>query len=184
MKFSTDRLTVRPLVDDDAPFIFSLMTSEDCIKNIGDRGLKSHSDALQLMHDRYMSDYPNLGLFVVELTQNEANTETKTEKKSPSPSNTSSQSIGTVSFLKRDYLDVIDIGYAFLPEFYGYGFAIEATKGLLQWAKSQQIKSVCAVVNPDNSPSINLLKKLSFQAKGEVTIPGEDKSILYFELSL
>ncbi|WP_421270206.1 GNAT family N-acetyltransferase [Aeromonas veronii] len=58
-------------------------------------------------------------------------------------------------------LEQVDIGYAFLPQYRGQGYAIEAAQAALADGKSRLgIGQVVAIVTPGNERSIGLLAKL------------------------
>ncbi|GAB6106289.1 GNAT family N-acetyltransferase [Fusibacter bizertensis] len=57
----------------------------------------------------------------------------------------------------------VEIGYEIVPEHQNNGYATEASEALIKWAKeSKQIKSIVACVEPDNLPSVKVLRKLGF----------------------
>jgi len=162
MEITTDRLLVRNLNLDDASFIVDLLNTDAFKVNIGDRQVRTIADAEDKISNFYTTGYPMYGLFVVELSA-------------------TGEAIGTVSYLKRDYLEHDDIGYAFLPQFWGKGYAREATKAVLELRLSQGVETVWGVVNSDNEPSIKLLEKLGFQTTGMVIMEGEEEPILKME---
>ena len=45
----------------------------------------------------------------------------------------SGEPIGTCGLIKRESLDDVDIGFAFLPKFRGHGFAIESAAAVLEY---------------------------------------------------
>ena len=162
MNIATERLIVRELTIDDADFILTLLNTEAFKNNIGDRQISTKAQAEEKITNTYSAEYPTYGLFAVDIQQ-------------------TGETIGTVSYLKRDYLEFDDIGYAFLPEFWGRGFALEATKGLMQDRLKKGITSMFGVVNSDNAPSIKLLQKLGFETSGMVVMEGEEEPILKME---
>ncbi|HAK10826.1 MAG TPA: GNAT family N-acetyltransferase, partial [Chitinophagaceae bacterium] len=71
--------------------------------------------------------------------------------------------IGVISFLKRDYLEFFDIGFAFLPEYHGKGYAQEASEAVLkQVMQTPEHHTVQATTLPENEKSIKLLQQLGF----------------------
>ncbi len=63
---------------------------------------------------------------------------------------------------------VPEVGYGLLPEFRGKGYAIEAVRGLFDWARTEQgVRRFRASTAPDNGRSQNLLRKLGFAQIGE-----------------
>src|SRR5258707_15389939 len=65
----TQRLSIRRLVEDDAPFILELVNEPAFIKNIADRGVRNHDDARKYIVDGPVAMYERygFGLFAVEL---------------------------------------------------------------------------------------------------------------------
>lgn len=158
----TERLYLRELNFDDIPFILSLLNSPGWLRYIGDRGVKNEEQAKEYLLKGPMKSYGEngFGLYLVE------------EK-------ISGWSIGLCGLLKRDNLQYPDLGFAFLPDFMGKGFAMEASKGVLDLAKSDLgLDTILAIVLPDNKSSIRLLEKLGFQYMKTVQVKeGEDLSL-------
>lgn len=147
--YKTERLFLRKLNEDDAGFIFELLNSPGWIKFIGDRNIKTSEDA-----DNYIQKIianPNVSYRVVTLQDTET-------------------AIGIVTFIKRDYLDHYDIGFAFLPSYNKQGYAFEATKEMLNdLLNAGEYSTILATTFPENSSSIQLLKKLGFSFSKEIT---------------
>jgi len=60
-----------------------------------------------------------------------------------------------------------DIGYVFAHEFWGFGYATEATKAVLQWALVQEnIYRVWATCDIENLASARVLEKSGMQREG------------------
>jgi ribosomal-protein-alanine N-acetyltransferase len=60
--------------------------------------------------------------------------------------------------------NAVSIGYTIFPEFRGRGFATEAAKAMVEWARREHDVThfVCGVT-PDNGPSIKVLEKVGFR---------------------
>jgi [ribosomal protein S5]-alanine N-acetyltransferase len=151
--YKTDRLFLRMLNADDAGFIFELLNTPGWIKFIGNRNIKTGEDA-----DNYIQKIianPNISYRVVTLRDTET-------------------AIGIVTFIKRDYLDHHDIGFAFLPAYNKQGYAFEATKEVLSdLLNSGQYSTILATTIPENISSIQLLIKLGFSFSKDITNEGE-----------
>jgi RimJ/RimL family protein N-acetyltransferase len=157
-KLSTARLNLELLQPDDHAFMRALVNTPGWIEFIGDRNVHSEADALAYI-DRIMNT-ENLYYWVARTR--EGNTP-----------------IGVISFLKRSYLEHFDIGFAFLPEFQGAGYALEGAKGVLDMVSGRpEYHPVLATILPHNVNSIRLLEKLGlrFERKMEV---GEDVLHIY-----
>jgi RimJ/RimL family protein N-acetyltransferase len=153
----TERLLLRPLTTDDAPFILTLLNEPSFLRFIGDKKVRNLEDARQYILTGPMASYQRhgLGLLAVEL------------KASQTP-------IGMCGLLKREELPEPDIGFAYLPDFWGQGFAFEAAKAVMNDAReSLKLNRVLAIVNPDNDASIKLLERLGLKferLKGDVKL--------------
>jgi RimJ/RimL family protein N-acetyltransferase len=140
----SDRLALRRLSVRDAPFILQLLNDPDWLRFIGDRGVRTLEDARNYILTGPLESYARhgFGLFLAEL------------KADGTP-------IGLCGLLKRDVLEDVDVGYAFLPRFRGSGYAYEAAAATLRFAKDRiGLGRVAAITNPDNQRSIRVLEKL------------------------
>lgn len=72
-----------------------------------------------------------------------------------------------VGWAGLDYLpefDEIDIGYRFLPEFWGRGIASEASRAILTYGfDSLNIKRIIAIAMKENKASIRVMEKIGMQ---------------------
>lgn len=150
---------------EDAPFYFQLFNDPDWITFINDKGLKSIEETRLYLKDEFIPKLcvSGLGFFTV------FNKETKIP-------------LGASSVLKREKLDAVDIGYGFLPTGRGKGYAIEATKRIMQYAKEElQQKKVYAFTKPKNDKSQKLLHNIGFNYKGlQPIFSKENDSIFEF----
>jgi RimJ/RimL family protein N-acetyltransferase len=81
--------------------------------------------------------------------------------------------IGVVTFIKRDYLDHHDIGFAFLPEYTKRGFAYEASQAVLNEVRKTTLhRIVLATTKIENQNSIGLLHKLGMKMDKEIEVEG------------
>ena len=143
----TERLILAEFIEADAPFILEMLNDPAWIKFIGDRGVKTLSDARDYIVNKLQKSMEELGfgMLLVKLKDGEF-------------------PVGTCGLLKRDYLDHLDIGFAFLPEFRGKGYAFEATYALITYGKKELgMKRILAYTDAENSTSIKLLKKLGLE---------------------
>ena len=166
--FETDRLVIRRLTVDDSPFILRLLNEPSFLQHIGDRGVRNLADAKQYILTGPVASYERhgFGLFLVELK----------EGRSP---------IGICGLLKRDALDDVDVGFAFVPESWSKGYAFESTTATLACARdTHHLERLVAIVSPDNAASINLLLKLGFCYERMVLMPGDKAELKLFARGL
>jgi RimJ/RimL family protein N-acetyltransferase len=166
--FETDRLLLRRLTVDDSSFILRLLNEPSFLQHIGDRGVRNLADAKQYILSGPIASYERFGfgLFLVEL------------KESGAP-------IGICGLLKRDALDDVDVGFAFVPESWSKGYAFESASATLAYAHdTHRLKRVVAITSQDNVASINLLVKLGFYFERMMLMPGEKDEVKLFARAL
>ena len=163
----TERLLIRRLSTDDAPFILQLVNEPSFIQNIGDRGVRSLADAVKYIETGPVTSYVRngFGLYLVQLKE-------------------SGESIGMCGLIKRPALDDVDIGYAFLPKFWSKGYAVEAALAVKEQARSLGLKRLVAITDPANTGSIRVLEKLGFTFEKMVRLSAEDIELKLFGVEL
>ena len=162
--FETDRLVLRRLTVDDSPFILRLLNEPSFLEHIGDRGVRNLADAKQYLLSGPIASYERhgFGLFLVELKEGRA-------------------PIGICGLLKRDALDDVDVGFAFVPESWSKGYAFESAAATIAYAQhTHHLKRVVAITSADNVASINLLVKLGFYFERMVLMPGDKAEVKLF----
>ncbi len=143
----TDRLSLRWLGIEDAPFIFGLVNEPSWLRFIGDKGVRTMGDARRYIVDGPVASYARFGfgLYMVEL------------KASATP-------IGICGLLRRDALNDPDVGFAFLPAYWGSGYGYESAAAVLAFGREAlRLSRIVAITDPDNARSIRLLKKLGLR---------------------
>jgi [ribosomal protein S5]-alanine N-acetyltransferase len=164
---TTSRLALSELSEADAPFIIELLNSRGWLRFIGDRGVRNDNDARGYIVNGPMKSYKTnqFGLWLV--------------------STTDQQPIGICGLIKRNHLPHPDLGFAFLPEFNGKGYAYESAAAVLQYAGNElKIPIVNAITSDDNENSLRLLFKLGFSFIGLVQTPGEEEELMLLEKRL
>ena len=144
---STARLTIRLLTLGDAAFIVALLNDPDWLRFIGDKAVQTLDDARRYLAEGPLAMYElhGFGLFAVER-------------------NSDRLTIGTCGLIGRDGLDDVDIGYAFLPEARGQGFALEAAHAVLEHGlRTISINRIVAITDPDNAASTRVLERIGMR---------------------
>lgn len=155
----TERLALRWLTADDAPFILGLLNEPSFIENIGDRGVRTVEAARGYIEQGAMASYRDngYGLYMVERRED-------------------GEPLGMCGLVKRPFLDDADIGFAFKPAYWSQGYALEAAQAVMDHARHVLgLARVIAIVSPGNEPSIRLLRKLGleYQRMLELPTPGD-----------
>ena len=164
----TDRLRLRWMTADDAPFCLSMWNDPDFIRYVGDRGIRTLDQASEAMKSGMLKLYRDFGYGPYLLTRKEG-----------------SPPMGLCGLFKRENLDHPDIGYALLPGYCGHGYALEAAAAVMRHA-SEQMNLPClkAIVSPGHSRSIRLLEKLGMRPERPVRMPDEDEDVLLYSIDL
>ena len=160
----TDRLLLRRLTVDDAPFILTLLNEPSFLRYIGDKKVRNLEDARHYILNGPVASYDRhgFGLNLVEL------------KESQTP-------IGMCGLLKRDELPDPDIGFALLPDFCGKGLAFEAATEVLRDARERlRVERILAITSLDNDASINLLERLGFRFEKVIRLSADREQVKLF----
>jgi RimJ/RimL family protein N-acetyltransferase len=156
--FETERLRVRRIDERDAGFMLAILTDPGFIANIGDRGVRTISDAEAYIRDRVLAAYEahGFGMFRVALKAGD-------------------EPVGVCGLVRREGLDGPDLGFAYLAAHTGKGYGYEAGRGMMAWARATLgIERLLAITAPHNVGSVRLLVKLGFAETGMVAVPGHD----------
>lgn len=163
--YETERLILRPMSLEDGEFIFELYNRPKFIQYIGDRHLKTVSDAENYIKNRFLPQIERLGFGNYLVV-----TKDKNEK------------IGGVGIFEREGLDIVDIGFSLLEEFEGKGYAYEAALKVKSIGMDDfGLKKISAITSKDNFSSQKLIKKLGLKFKNHVTLPNEEEELMYYE---
>jgi len=143
----TERLTLRTFTPEDAPFILELVNDPTFLENIGDKEVRNLEDAKKHISKNIISSYSKNGYGAYIVIIKDTN-----------------EPIGMWGFFKRDQFEYADIGYAFLPEFTGKGFATESSIAILNYGIEYfKFKKVLAFTSLKNDPSSRLLEKIGLK---------------------
>jgi RimJ/RimL family protein N-acetyltransferase len=161
----TERLILRHLSpEQDAEFMLELLNEPAFIKNIADRGVRTTEESRQYLASGPVASYEQngFGMYAVEL------------KESGVP-------VGVCGLVKREGLDDVDIGYAFLERHWGKGYAYESASAVLDYGRDVLgLERIVAITAPDNRGSIRVLEKIGLRFEKMITLPGyEGESRLF-----
>ena len=163
-ELETARLTLRRFTLDDAGFALRLVNEPSFIANIGDKGVRNLDDARRYLAEGPLAMYEKhgFGLWHAALREGGA-------------------AVGMCGWLKRDILPDVDVGYAYLPEYWGRGLAFEAAEAVLRHgARKFGLGRVIGVVSEGNQGSIRVLEKLGLRfERHHAMYPGEPQVRLY-----
>jgi len=150
----TERLLLRWVELDDAGFIMRLVQEPAWKRYIGDRNVNTPEEARAHVEKSYRGMYARLG-FGLNLVADRATGEPH----------------GICGLLKRDSLEDVDLGFAFLESSWGRGYAFEAAAAVMAREPARRgLTRVAAITAPGNAASIRLLGKLGFRFDRETAL--------------
>jgi RimJ/RimL family protein N-acetyltransferase len=92
--------------------------------------------------------------------------------------------VGICGLVKRDSLDDVDIGFAFLPDFRSKGYAFESASAVLAYARrTLGMRRIVAITTTDNAESIRLLETLGLKFEKTIRIAEDGVDLELFALS-
>ena len=164
MILETPRLVLREFTHEDDAFVLRLLNEPSWLRFIGDRGVRTLPDARRYLDDGPRRSYARngFGLWCV------------VPKGGDAP-------VGMCGLIRRDTLPDVDVGFAFLPEAWGRGYARESAAAVLDHARDVLgLGRVLAITDPENAASIRVLERVGMRREGTVRMPGESIDLLLF----
>jgi len=164
----TERLILQQVSSDDAEVILALLNEPSFIQNIGDRGVRTLDDARAYIADRLVASYEKygFGMYLVVLKETGAPT-------------------GLCGLVKRDGLDNVDIGYAFLSKYWSKGYATESAIAVKKYAKNSiGLERIVGITDPNNQGSIRVLEKIGLEFEKMVRLSEDDIDLNLYAVDL
>ena len=164
----TERLLLQLVSTDDAGVILALLNEPSFIRNIGDRGVRTLDEAHDYILNRLVASYKNFGfgMYLVIL------------KETGTPA-------GLCGLVKRNGLDDVDIGYAFLPQYWSKGYATESALAVKEHAKNAiGLKRIVGITDPDNQGSTRVLEKIGLRFEKMVRLSEDDIELQLYAIDL
>jgi ribosomal-protein-alanine N-acetyltransferase len=160
----TPRLLLHRLTTGDADFILHLLNEPSFLRFIGDKGVRTREDARRYIETGPMASYDRFGFGLYRVGLRETG-----------------EPVGICGLLKREALEDVDVGFAFLPGFWSRGFALESASAVLAHERrTWGLKRVLAITSPDNEASIRLLGKLGFRFERMARLSEEAPEVRLF----
>jgi ribosomal-protein-alanine N-acetyltransferase len=156
-ELETERLRLRWFTYDDLPVMYLLSTDPDVIK-YADNPAKDMDEVRQRMDEGQLYDYKKYGYgrFAVELKE-------------------TGKVIGFCGIKYLQEIDLPEIGYRYLKEYWGKGIGTEAARVCVDFARTDlNIEKLIALIMPENIASIKLSEKLGMEQGPLIHIYGED----------
>ena len=160
-RVETERLLLRWFTLDDLDVFYELGSSPEIIRYLGNQPLASLDAAREAMVAAPLRDYASYGYGRFACVWK--------------------QTGRVVGFCGPKFLPEsrdVDLGYRFLPNFWGMGLATESGRAAIDYARQQLgLQRLVGWVHPDNVASARVLTKLGFSFERRTTsadFPGVD----------
>jgi RimJ/RimL family protein N-acetyltransferase len=154
----TPRLALHRFAPADAPFVLALLNDPGWLRYIGDRGVRTEDAAREYLVGGPMAMYAREGFGLWKASLRDTG-----------------EPIGMAGLIKRPTLPDVDLGFAFLPAFRAHGYAREAARACIDYARDVlKLPRLVAIVSPDNADSLRLLRAVGFGYERDVEMkPGD-----------
>lgn len=155
----TERLILRPIEKSDAEALFLMDSNPAVMKYIGVPPIREIAETHNVI-EKIQNQYQNFGIGRYAVVEKE-----------------SGRMIGWSGLkfntdIVNNYQNFYELGYRFLPEFWGKGYAQESSKAFLKAGfEDLNLKKIYAYAHSENTASNSALKKLGFQQKGSFEEP-------------
>jgi ribosomal-protein-alanine N-acetyltransferase len=153
----TENLYLRRFTLDDAEAYWPLVSMPEIIRYTGDQAQASIDDARRILGSHPLRDYATHGfgrMACIEIS--------------------SGRLVGFSGLKFVAELNEVDIGYRFLPDCWGKGYATESARVLMQQGANEHgVERIVGVVQPENVASARVLKKLGLDFERELTLHGD-----------
>lgn len=150
----TKRLKQRAFAVTDADAFYALNGNKDVMRLTGEPPTKSVEEAREAIAAYPDFDTIGYGRWACVLKE-------------------TGQIIGFCGLKYLPEFDAVDLGYRFLPKFWGQGLATEACTASLQFGfDTLDLNQIIGLVLPENVASIRVLEKVGMQKEGEVDCDG------------
>ena len=150
----TDRLEHRALTLNDAEAFYALNSNVEVMKFTGEPMTQSVEEARQAIADYRDFDERGYGRWACVLKETQ-------------------QVIGFCGLKYLTDLNEVDVGYRFLPEFWGKGLATEACAASIRFGfDTLGLEKIIGLVLPPNTASIRVLEKVGMTSDGEFDYDG------------
>jgi [ribosomal protein S5]-alanine N-acetyltransferase len=142
----TPRLYLRRFTLADAPLIVQLNSKPEVLQYLHEVPVKDEAHATEILTNIILPQYQNnLGRWAAHIKGTD-------------------EFIGWCGLKYRPEIDETDLGYRFMPQHWGRGYATEAAKYTLEYGfNTLQLKTITGRAHIENTASLKVLEKIGMQ---------------------
>lgn len=153
----TERLILRPVLDTDVDGMFELDSNPEVHKYLGNKPITTKSQAKEAIN-YLLKQYKERGIARWAVIHKETN---------------EFMGWSGIKYLSESeqmngFHHVYELGYRFIPKFWGKGYATESAQAWVDYMfNATDVKSLYAAADIPNKGSVNVLQKVGFNITGE-----------------
>jgi ribosomal-protein-alanine N-acetyltransferase len=156
----TEHLQIRPFTLDDAEAYWPLVSLPEVLRYTGEQPQTSVDEVAETLRSRPLRDYAVYGFGRMACVEK-----------------ASGRLVGFSGLKYLEDLGEVDIGYRFLPDCWGKGYATESALALMSTAGEHGISRVIGLVEPENGASARVLEKLGLVFERHIQPEGCTKEL-------
>ena len=162
-EIETERLILRRFALDDAAAFLPLVSLPDVLRYTGDRPLESVGEVAELLECRPLRDYELYGYGRMACIER-----------------ATGRLIGFSGLKYLPDMEETDVGYRFLPEAWGKGYATESAAAVMEVQPAEfGLARVIGLVQPENLASVRVLRKLGMHFERHLAADDHPATDLY-----
>lgn len=143
----TERLILREFTLEDVDAVYEFGSNEEVNQYTGDAIFKSKEEVASMIRNVWFEDYKNYGYGRLAAIYKPDN-----------------KLIGFAGLKYLPEFDKTDLGFRFLPEYWGRGLATEASRAILAYGfEKLGLKKIIGIAMPENIGSWKVLEKVGMQ---------------------
>ena len=149
----TERCRLRLFTPEDAEAVYRLNLHPDILRFTTDPPFEDIDSARRFITEYEQNRMPGLGRWAVELKSDGC-------------------FIGWCGLKYISEENETDVGYRFLPEYWGFGYAVETGKACIEYGFSKGLTRIVARVHQENHRSIRVSAKLNMRYEKDLMYDG------------
>ncbi|MBV8467570.1 MAG: GNAT family N-acetyltransferase [Burkholderiales bacterium] len=161
MELHTPQLILRRFTLDDAEAFLPLVSLPEVIRYTGEAPRSTVEEVRELLSARQLRDYAVHGFGRLACIER-----------------STGRLVGFSGLKFLEDMNEIDVGYRFLPDCWGKGYATESARAAMQYEVAQHgIRRVIGLVEPANGGSVHVLSKLGLTFEKHLSLPDYPEDI-------
>ena len=150
----TPRLILRPISLDDAQAYHPLVNDPQILEYTTEQPLSSLAEVRELLRTRPLADYQRYGYGRLACIERHTG-----------------RLIGFSGLKFLDDLQQVDVGYRFLPDCWGKGYATESSRAVIEHGFQELgLSRIIGLVMPQNTPSARVLQKVGLHYEKRIRV--------------